>query len=649
VFGANVNKAGAGTVILAGSNSGSRNFSLNAGSLRLNSPGAMGTGTLSIAAGTTLDNTAGGAVSLTGNGPVAINGDFTFAGGSGLNLGTGSVTLASNPTITVSANTLTLGGAVGGSSALTKAGAGSLVLNGAASITGPVSVNAGALTLGGNNTGNGTVTLTAGTLNLGHAGALGTGTLVISGGTINNTSGGPLANANANATTVNGNFTFTGTNDLNLGTGPITLTTAPTITVAAGTLTLAGSIVGSGFGITKSGPGTLTLSGTSTYTGNTVVNAGTLNITGSIAGNAGSSVLTYGATAGNGVVNYNSIATTTLRATVGGDAANSVGVLNLSAGTINVTPGTTTGTQAVAKAVGSYGYLNVTGGTYRNTTGTAGGARFTVSSSGGTGAATAGTTAVTAVMNVSGTGFIDHTNAEWWLNYGMGQITVADSGRIDHTGSNNPFAIFMDTTVAGGSYGVLNLAGANAQVLTGAQPIRFGNSTTNGAGNTGFVNLAAGTLSTGATVTTSLPAAPSTINNAYFNYAGGTIKATASANWVPASSASINFNQVNYGAITNSTSAGILAQVGTASDFSGGVTFDTNTFTMVLANPIQGAAGVGVTQADLTAFGGSGYVGAPAVVFSNAGVVAGGSPAAGYALMSGGAVTGIVITSPGTY
>ncbi len=45
----------------------------------------------------------------------------------------------------------------------------------------------------------------------------------------------------------------------------------------------------------------------------------------------------------------------------------------------------------------------------------------------------------------------------------------------------------------------------------------------------------------------------------------------------------------------------------------------------------------------------SGYIGAPAVTFSTDGVVAGGTPATGYALISGGAVTGIVITNPGTY
>ena len=47
--------------------------------------------------------------------------------------------------------------------------------------------------------------------------------------------------------------------------------------------------------------------------------------------------------------------------------------------------------------------------------------------------------------------------------------------------------------------------------------------------------------------------------------------------------------------------------------------------------------------------GGSGYVGAPLVQFTGGTLTAGGSPASGYALISGGAVTGIVITNPGDY
>ncbi len=79
-----------------------------------------------------------------------------------MNLGTGAVTLVGNPTITANAQTLTLGGNIGGTSNLTKAGAGTLVLS-------------------GNNNYTGTTTLNAGTLGIGNAGALSSGTLVING------------------------------------------------------------------------------------------------------------------------------------------------------------------------------------------------------------------------------------------------------------------------------------------------------------------------------------------------------------------------------------------------------------------------------------------------------------------------------------
>ena len=273
-----------------------------------------------------------------------------------------------------------------------------------------------------------------------------------------------------------------------------------------------------------------------------------------------------------------------------------------------------------------------------------GGSRFTVAN-GGTASATNGTiTGVrVGIVNVSGTGFIDHTNAEWWLNYSLGQINVTDSGKIDHTGSNNPIGIFMDTTVVGGAYGVLNVAGTGAQVITGAQSLRFGNSTSNGSGNSGFVNLAAGTLSTGTVGTTSLPASPSATNVIHYNYAGGTLKATGAlaSGWTPVSGASATVTNTIYGPIDNP---------GTGNDFLGGLTVDTNgnAVTLPSTQALLGASGVGVTQSDLTISGGSGYVSAPSVTFSRP-AAATGVAASGYAVISGGAVTQIVITNPGVY
>jgi autotransporter-associated beta strand protein len=419
--------------------------------------------------------------------------------------------------------------------------------------------------------------------------------------------------------------------------------------VASGrTLTLGGEVSGSA-ALTTQGAGTAILSGANTYTGSTTVTGGRLDITGGITGLATSSKINIHPTSGSAIVNYSGGAST-LFAVTGATVANTASVFNMTSGTVTITPGITTGTQSVvgagnapAAGAGAYGYYNITGGTFRDLN------RFTLTSQ-ATASATNGTGAgvQTGVVFVGGTGFIDQTNGEWMLNYSLGQITVADSGKIDRTGSTQPFGLFMNhaANVTGGGYGVLNLAGANAQVITGAQPIRFGNSTTStqGSGQSGFVNVAAGTLSVGANVNASLPAAPVEINNAYFNFAGGTVLATGNlSGWIPASNASINYNSTLFGPINNSAVAGAPA------NFTGGLTVDSNTFDVTIASPLQAPGGSGVTQADLSVSGGSGYVGAPAVIFSSTDVLPGGSPAAGYALISGGSVTGIVITSPGTY
>ncbi len=412
--------------------------------------------------------------------------------------------------------------------------------------------------------------------------------------------------------------------------------TGITLTVGADntSTTFAGVLQNGGvanLALVKNGTGALTLSGANTYVGNTTVNNGILNVTGSITGNTTTATLIYGATANNTIVNVSG--DMTLFAITGGNVAGGAAVYNQTGGTVTIAPGIGN-TQYVAKAAGSYGYFNLTGGTFRA------GNRFDVNGSSSLGNALNPATSSAGVVYVGGTGFLDHTNAEWFINgYSLGQITVADSGVIDHTGSTASFAIFMDSTTVGGTYGVLNLAGGT--VITGAQPIRFGNSTTNDSGNSGFVNLAAGTLSVGTAIVSSVNAAGA--NNAYLNFAGGTLKTTAAiANWVPVSSAGITFTSTFFGAIDNSTVSG-------APSFNGGLVFDSNGFNSSLNQPLTAATGVGVTQADMAVVGGSGYIGAPAVVFSSAGLVAGGTPAAGYALISGGVVTGIVITSPGTY
>ena len=459
-----------------------------------------------------------------------------------------------------------------------------------------------------------------------------------------------------------GNITFTDTTpthdlNLNLHASNFVLTlagTTPTINVTqAGRTVTINTITAGTVGLTKSGPGNLTLTNAgNTYTGNTLITGGVLNVSGAgkISGNTTANKLALQPTAaGNSAIaNYTSSATSSLFAVVGANVGGTASVLNQSNGIIQIRPNITTDVQSVVGAVGAYGAYNISGGTFRDSTGTAGGSRFTVSNV-GTAAATNGsiTGVRVGIVNVSGTGFIDHTNAEWWLNYSLGQINVTDSGKIDHTGSTSPFGIIMNTTVVGGSYGVLNLAGTGAQVITGAQSLRFGNSATagNGDGLSGFVNLAAGTLSTGAIGTIVLPPAPTATNFIHYNYAGGTLKATGTlaSGWTPTSGASATVINTLYGAIDNSAVVG-------APSFTGGLTVDTNgnAVTVPNAQPLLAASGVGVTQPNLSVSGGSGYIGAPSVTFSRP-AAASGVAASGYALISGGAVTGIVITNPGVY
>ena len=97
--------------------------------------------------GGTLDNTSGSPLTLDlGNGRYEIGGSFTFAGTSSLNFNTNSVDIkAGVQTITVSNNTLTIGGAITNSGAIVKAGAGTLALSANNTYSGATTINAGTL------------------------------------------------------------------------------------------------------------------------------------------------------------------------------------------------------------------------------------------------------------------------------------------------------------------------------------------------------------------------------------------------------------------------------------------------------------------------------------------------------------------------
>ena len=694
-FTANVIKTGAGVLTLGNAgNTGAGNFTLTGGTLSISAAGNLPTGVLTIGAGTTINNTGGGSIALA-NSAYNWNGDFTQTGQS-LDQGSAAVTLGATVQATVVTNTLTVGGAIDDGAStfgITKAGAGTLVLSGTSAYGGVTSVTAGTLDLTGSLTGGGAVaTSGTGILSQSSLGVIGgastvtqassgtsvlagtntySGLTTITGGVLRITNASALGATTAGTTqsgtsalqldgtggafivgaeplTINGggtgdfgalrniagNNTYGGTvtmaaqSRINSDAGTLTLNNA--IAVAgvaqnlvvggAGNITISGAIATTTGGVSKDGAGTLTLGGTNAYTGNTVVSTGTLNITGSVTGNTTSSTLVLGGTAGNTVTNVSG--NMTLFATAGANIVGSSAVYNQTAGTVTVSPGTADA-QYVARI--GYGNFNLTGATsiYRDTN------RFDVN---------ANNPAAVGVAYVGGGATLNQNGGEWTIiaYQGIGQLTVAPGGSFTKVGGTNFFGIILNGT---GTNGTLNIAGGT--VDTGSTAIRFGNGTINT--SSGFVNLAGGTLSIGTIGSNNTTSG--NLNNGYYNFAGGTLRTTAALASGYAAASTTGANSIT----VTSTIFGAIDNAGTANDFLGGLTVDTNGFNSTFSNTLNGAAGTGVTQTDLTVSGGAGYIGAPAVTFSTSGVVAGGSPASGYALMSGGSVVGIVITNPGTY
>ena len=212
-------KSGVGSLTLASSNTFSGGVTLSAGTLNINNSNALGvTGSLlTIENGTTINNTSGSTVT-TVNYPLALNGDFTFSGTNNLNLGTGSVSLSASRTITTSANTLTIGGAISETSkSISKSGNGTLAFD-SQSInlrdltinTGTLSTSSSTITLSATGTFTNNSTFTAGT---GTIAFLSTGTIagtgIISFNNLTITGGGVVSNTNI---TVNGVLHLAGAN-----------------------------------------------------------------------------------------------------------------------------------------------------------------------------------------------------------------------------------------------------------------------------------------------------------------------------------------------------------------------------------------------------------------------------------------------------
>ena len=203
-----------------------------------------------------------------------------------MDLGTGTVTLNATRQVTVSANNLTVGGVISGSTfGLTKAGAGNLTLNGANGYSGATTINGGTITAntlanGGSNSSIGSssnvasnLVLNGGVLQYDGTTAASTNRLFTIG-----TAGAQLWN-NSSSSSSTLNFTNAGAITVS-GTGdrPLTLRGLNT-----GNNTLSPILVNPSSGmlsIVADNAGKWILAGNNTYTGTTTVSAGTLLING---------------------------------------------------------------------------------------------------------------------------------------------------------------------------------------------------------------------------------------------------------------------------------------------------------------------------------------------------------------------------------
>jgi autotransporter-associated beta strand protein len=342
-------KSDASETVLVSNNSNTGGYSVAAGTLTLNSNGALSTGTFTISGGS-IDTTADNVVLTTGS--QVWSGSFGFKGSKDLSSGSSAVTLTQNINLTTYAGTLTVAGSVSGAGGLTKSGNGTLKLT-TSSLTYSGSTN-----------------VTAGNLEFTpDTGSLALATPVLLGGSGSITvDAGKLLKLTSSLVSTGGSLAGAGSVDVSA----VSVGTGSNLYV---TTTLAG-------GVTKTGNGTLTLNGSGAALSNMTVAAGSLRILSAGAlGSAslvmssgtfdassiqGGTTLSVSALSLNNSSAFNVASGTELNTGTGAVILTQTTALNTVAGTLTVDSLISGGTNGLTKT--GLGTLKLAGSTFSGTT-----------------------------------------------------------------------------------------------------------------------------------------------------------------------------------------------------------------------------------------------------------------------------------------
>ncbi len=463
---------GGGTLILTGANTYTGATAIDSGTLQVGAP-----------------NTVSSTSDVYDNATLDLDGHSDIIGAlNGTGIVTSSVPGAATLTVGADNDSGSFSGVIqngSGTVALTKTGTGTETLTGANSYRGPTTIAAGTLQVG----------------NGGTTGALGTGSIVVNAAlvfdltsiaTVANavTGTGSLNQVGVGTTILTGTDTYSGGTTISagilqvgnggtsgaLGAGPITDNASLTIDLSTNT-TLVGAIGGTG-AFFQIGAGVTTLTGADSYSGPTTISAGTLQV-----GNGGTTgALGTGSVTDNAALQFDLSNSITVANSIGGagtltqagtaitilTGANSYsGTTIISAGTLQIGNGGTTGTLGAGpvtdNAALSFG-LSANANALSDTT--------VANAINGTGSLTEDglendLLILTGANSYSGTTTISNYVTLWVGNGGttgtLGTGPVTDNGGLEFYRSNN---LTVPNRISGSGY--LAQLGAGTLVLTGA-------------------------------------------------------------------------------------------------------------------------------------------------------------------------------------